>query len=235
MVDVPERRVRATASELPTGRVTVQITADVFPNEADPATLRRLIAERGGATELTSGLNRSAFELHVDRVLEGRLDTNPGGWVRVILLGEAAHAASAHEAFAGVWTLTRLADGTLLVEDLGDTPFAPSAVAHRDALRARIAEGLASNDPTYQTLALASLTEHRMLEFTPQVIALLDSEEVATGRPWVRDRHGSVAHAASNALDNLVGPLHDDTMPSPGDPAADWRRWWDETIAAKQP
>lgn len=222
---------------VPIDRITLQTDPHPGRSNADPRTLRRLLAWRGGMTELALGY--SVVNLSVKHVVDGEFTQESAN---VVLLGEAAHVAPEDSsAFGGTWTVQRLPDGLLIVDDIEDTPFRKSTVAHRKALRTKIAEGLASRDPTYQMLALASLLEHRMVEFVPQVVKLLDSEERARSRPWLSERHGTVGELATLAISSLTEPV--DAGDAPGfertsggrhlkTNAAQWEAWWSKTLAA---
>lgn len=194
-----------------------------------------MLAWTGGETEF--GVGRGcAVALTGTRVIDGDVVRSS---TQVTLLGEVAHVAGTElKDLAGVWTVKQLPDRTLVVDDIDDTPLSKSAVAHRDALRAKIAEGLSSNDPTYQTLALASLLEHHMVEFVPQVIDLLNSKQTAVARPWLIEQHGSVGRLATLTLGALVSRFGDTGLPElsvredapPADVEA-WHAWWNRTLA----
>lgn len=206
---------------------------------ANRASLRSLLAHTGGTAEFARRAeefagSETAVGFKVQRVVDGDF-SEP--WVQVVLTGEAAHAAPAgRRGFAGVWTVQRLPDGTLFADDIEDTPFPKSAVEHREVLRAKIREGLTSGDPTHQTLALASLGQHDMREFVPQIIGLLGSDAEATSRPWLVQRYGTVGKLAALRLFFMLDDLVDDTAPAkiPRDSAddatrAEWHRWWQRT------
>jgi len=229
--------VEAVTHPNPEPRIILWARSALGGTQADGATLRELVAARRGATELPGGLfGRTQFTLRIGRVMQGAYEDK---FVDVIVLGEAAHAVpeerddhSDLDAFTGRWTLTRVDGRTFVVEDIENTPFPVGAVAHRDALRAKIAEGLASDDPTFRALALASLREHRMLEFVPQVAALLGSHAQPTKRPWLAQFDETIETLARRTLVHLIDGLADDNTPTFHDPPEDWQRWWDETMGA---
>lgn len=215
-------------------RVVIDASSAGGFSNVSKAELAHVVAYKRGRVELPAGYGEVA--LMVQKVVEGE---HPGRLARVIVLDEVAHAMSAmengaYERFAGRWTLQRLPSGTYIVSDLSATPFEASLVAHRERLRAKVLEGLRSEDPTFQTLALRSLLTHRFVEAVPHVIRLIDSTEAARSRPWLNRRHASVGVLAEAAIRWLTAPVADASSPAASSTrvsSAAWQRWWEALLA----
>jgi hypothetical protein len=114
----------------------------------------------------------------------------------VVLLDEAAFASDPSlGGFAGTWTLTKTADGVLVVSSIRDTPYPADRVANRTSLIAQARRGLVGSVPEQRIAALEILDQHHFLELVPDVISLLDDPRTANPTAPPQARAGRAASA----------------------------------------
>jgi hypothetical protein len=223
-----------SANALSGALVVVKASGSASRGLASPRILRRIVAARRGLIELAHGYTE--VNLMVKEVVSGPIDdpdyaNRPVGTNRlsVVLTDEAAFAApKSLDGFAGIWRLTRLADGTLVASAIEDTPFSPESVAARRATIVNARQNLRAPLPEQRLAGLDALEQHAFFELVPDVIALLADTRV-DGQPRLPGSHDEgprvVGDVALAALRKLVAPLADEAIPA-GRTSDAWDAYW---------
>ena len=213
-------------------KVVVKSSGAASRQPERPRVLAKLLADRRGRIQLAREYARVG--LTITEVVSGTLDDpdyakRPTGTnhLSVVLLDEAAFAASTGlDGFEGTWTLTKTADGTLIVSSIADTPWNKDKVATRDAVIADTRRLLHAASPDERVRGIDGFEAHAFYELVPDLIELLDDDRSTQQQPPGRGRGArKVRTAAFEMLVRLMTVFGDDRMPLESD-RAKWTALW---------
>ena len=235
----------AHAGQEPSERVTIKARWRGSGGPLPWCRARQIIAWYKGDVRLSK--ESGILLLEVRRIVEGQLHDphfleRPTGvaLLEVIPLDSAAAGVDASRqgvVASGLWRLTRLPDGSYVVSDLQDTPFAsPGSTAELDAV-ARMTADLASRDPQVKYNGLRLLRERCCPALFPQVLEMLGSDAPITAdgpngtNMLVKSTLG---REAAKALYRGSWRFRDWGAPTDKSTPAAWKAWW-EGLLRTQP